>query len=286
MIRTLLFAWLALALSGCKHESSQLIIKGSDTEVNLMTLLAEAYWQQNPDTRLSISGGGSGVGIVALLNNRADIANASRPMTSQERALFRHLDVACDTFIFAEDAITIITHADNPIDSLTETQLQQIFSGQVRNWQVLNGNNLRISIYGRPNNSGTHAWLQKKLGITFSEHALEMNGNAQIVQAVKLDKGGIGYVSAGYVMKEHRQVGRGFKIVRIAANGQPAYSPLDRQAIAVQKYYLLRPLYQYIRRESMDKAQPFIEFIKSPAGQEILLANGYFSVQYDLAKQQ
>ncbi len=273
-------------MSGCKQESSQLIIKGSDTEVNLMVLLAETYRQQNPDIQLSISGGGSGVGIVALLNNRADIANVSRPMNPQERALFRRLGVACDTFVFAKDAITIITHADNPIDSLTETQLQQIFGGQMHNWQVLNGNNLRINIYGRPNNSGTHAWLQKKLGIIFSKHVLEMNGNAQIVQAVKLDNGGIGYVSAGYVLKGHRQTGEGFKIMRIAATGQPAYSPLDKQAITTQKYYLLRPLYQYIRRESTNKAQPFIEFIKSPSGQEILLANGYFSLQYDSAKQQ
>lgn len=80
-----------------------------------------------------------------------------------------------------------------------------------------------------------------------------MNGNAQIVKAVKLDKGGIGYVSAGYVMKGYRQTDEGFKILRIAANGQPAYSPLDKKAVESQQYCLLRPLFQYVRRESLDK---------------------------------
>ncbi|MCS7019294.1 MAG: phosphate ABC transporter substrate-binding protein [Bernardetiaceae bacterium] len=268
----------------CKNNTSQLIIKGSDTEVNLMVLLAEAYWQQHPKWQVSVSGGGSGVGIVALLNGRADIANSSRPMNAKEQALFQRYGVACDTFIFAEDAIAIIAHATNPIDSLTVEQLQAIFSGQLRNWQSLNGNHLKINLYGRPNNSGTHAWLQKKLGISFCKHVLEMNGNAQIVEAIKLDQSGLGYVSAGYVVKNYQQTGEGFKILRIAAKGQAACSPLDKEAVEQQKYYLLRPLYQYIRRESAQKAQPFIEFIKSPAGEEILLANGYFLVRNDSAK--
>lgn len=274
-----------LILGSCGMQSSQLVIKGSDTEVNLMALLAEAYWRENPNSRISVSGGGSGVGIVALLNGRADVANSSRPMNEKERALFREYGVACDTVIFAEDAIAIIVHADNSVDSLTLEQLGQIFSGQQRNWQPFNGKDELINIYGRPSNSGTHGWLQKKLGIKFSKHALEMNGNAQIIEAVKIDKNSIGYVSAGYVLKNGKQTDDGFKILRLAlATGQPAYTPADKRAIEQEKYPLLRPLYQYIRRESLSQARAFLNFINTPRGEEILMANGYFPVKYDLSQ--
>lgn len=108
MIRKALFLLLLGILLNCEKKSSQLVIKGSDTEVNLMILLAEAYLLQNPDARLSISGGGSGVGIVALLNGRADVANSSRPMNEREREFFRRYGVACDTFIFAEVLLPLL----------------------------------------------------------------------------------------------------------------------------------------------------------------------------------
>jgi phosphate transport system substrate-binding protein len=75
---------LVIGVWACGKPATILKIKGSDTEVNISVLLTEAYFAQQGQTQLSVSGGGSGLGIASLLNGLADIANSSRPMNSTE----------------------------------------------------------------------------------------------------------------------------------------------------------------------------------------------------------
>jgi phosphate transport system substrate-binding protein len=178
--------------------------------------------------------------------------------------------------VFAQDALAIITHKDLVIDSLSVQQVAQVFKGDTENWQALGLGKTPITLYGRQNNSGTHAYLKKKLGIEFSLHAKEMNGNAQIIEAIKADKGGIGYVGAGYVLKNGKQADMNIKILKIYEQGNPAYSPLDYEAVVQKRYYFQRPLFQYILKSSYDKAQALLDFEKSEVGQKIIVSNGYF----------
>lgn len=268
--------FMVFELLACGRGEKILKIKGSDTEVNISVLLSEAYFAQQNDVQLSVSGGGSGLGIASLLNGLADVANSSRPMNASEEALFKEKNIDIVPYIFAQDALAIIVNPDTQIDSLSVDDVKQIFKGDITDWQKLGLKTRPITIYGRQNNSGTHAYLKKKLGIEFSLYAKEMNGNAQIIEAVKADKGGVGYVGAGYVIKNGKQTDRHIKILKIYTPQTLAYSPLDYEAVVQNQYYFQRPLFQYILKSSYAKAKPLLDFESSEVGQHIIVSNGYF----------
>ena len=275
------FYLLIIFLVGCGLNTQSLKIKGSDTEVNLVLLLCEKFYEFDKKFSMSISGGGSGLGIASLLNGQADIANSSRPINSYERSLFQQKNIELVEFEFAQDALVIIVNEKNKLDSIDSEDLKLILNGTIEYWNNTENSKNKISVYGRQNNSGTHAYLKKKLNIEFSSHAKEMNGNAQIIEAIKSDPGGIGYVGAGYVIKDGRQSSSGYKILKLAEKkGMIAYSPLDPSAVKEKKYYLQRPLYQYILKSSYTKAKRFLDFEQSKEGNKIILENGYFPIQY------
>ena len=269
-------AFFALLLFSCAADKRTVKIKGSDTEVNLAVRLAEVFHDANSTVLVSISGGGSGLGIASLLNGNADIANSSRGINVEEIALFRKKNIPIDSFIFAQDAIAFIVSESLPIDSISTSNLTRILRGDYTNWSSLIEKKLPINIYGRQSNSGTHEFIKHKLGIEFSNHAKEMNGNAQIFEAVKTDDSGIGYVGSGYI--QHLN-GSGIKVLTIYTDGDKmAVSPLDTRMIAAGKYFFQRPLFQYYRKASYEKIKPFIDFEKSKIGQEIIQTSGYYPV--------
>lgn len=273
-----LFGFVFLGLS-CGKQGDILKIKGSDTEVNISVLLVEAFHAQRPYPQLSVSGGGSGLGIASLMNGLTHIANASRPMNSKEEALFKEKNIDIVSFVFASDALAIIVHPSILLDSLSVEEVKQIFNGSITDWRQLGSRDMPLTIYGRQNNSGTHEYFRKKLDIEFSLYAKEMNGNAQIIEAVKADKGGIGYVGAGYVIKNGKQSDHSVKILKIYADNSKAYSPLDYDAVVNKQYYFQRPLFQYILKSSYEIAKPLLDFERGPVGQKIIATNGYFPIK-------
>ena len=271
------FLYIIVLLAACSRDEKTIKIKGSDTEVNLAVRLAESFHQVNPTVFVSISGGGSGLGIAALLNGTADIANSSRTINTGELQLFESRRHEIDSFIFAQDAIAIVVAADLGIDSISPGDLADIFSGKSTNWSHFGATKKRINIYGRQSNSGTHDFIKKKLGINFTPYAKQMNGNAQIIEAVKADHSGIGYVGAGYV--SHKQA-RDIKVLPIyLEKRENAISPFDSSMIAEGRYFFQRPLFQYYKSISYDKIKPFLDFEKSDAGQKIIQLSGYYPVK-------
>jgi phosphate transport system substrate-binding protein len=267
---------LLFALFSCGQENKSIIIKGSDTEVNLAVQLTESFYNQRPDILISISGGGSGLGIASLLNGTADLANSSRGIKETESGLFQKRHVKIDSFVFAQDAIAIIVADDIPIDSISVRDLAAIFSGEYKNWSALTNKDLPINIYGRQSNSGTHDYIKSKLAIDFSPYAKEMNGNAQIMEAIKADHSGIGYIGAGYFIHGGKD---GIKALPIySVKNTSAVSPLDASKIAAGKYFLQRPLYQFYKSASYQKIKPFLDFENSSEGQKIIKAAGYYPV--------
>ena len=271
--------FLLLLLPACTERGGILRIKGSDTEVNLSVLLCEAFYEKNPEMRISVSGGGTGLGIAALMNNLAVIANASRPINEEESTFLAEAGIPIDTFLFAWDALAFIVHQDLPLDTLSVQQLAAIFSGTSDNWSRFGLPAKPITIYGRQNNSGTHGYLRQRLGIVFSSAARQMNGNAQIIESVKQDVSGIGYVGAGYVVQEGKLTGTGYKILHIKQGNAPASSPMRVESVTNGSYPFRRPLFQYIQREAREEVAPLIEFQRSAKGAAILRANGYFPYQ-------
>lgn len=265
-------------LCSCSSNDQTIKMKGSDTEVNLAVNLAEAYNKVNPTFSIAISGGGSGLGITSLLNGQADIANSSRPLTEEEQALFQKKNIRLKTVVFAEDATAFVVHSDNPITEIDVKTLSKIMSGQVENWTSISGQNVPINIYGRQSSSGTYSFIRKKLKIAYSQKAKEMTGNAQILESIKIDKSGIGYVGAGYISKNIED-NKGIKVLKIKNEADSsAISPLDAAAIKNRLYFFQRPLYQFIPENSWDKVLSFIQFETKGEGTKIIENSGYYLI--------
>jgi len=278
MRNVLFFLAIILLPAACSRRKIETItIKGSDTEVNLVLQLAEAYMDTDPDVSVNITGGGSGVGIAGLLNGNTDVANSSREISPYELALAAERGIAVEPFVFAADALAIICHPSVPLDSLLLDDLGKIFSGDIQNWQALSGSNGEVSLYGRQSNSGTFIYFRERvLGKDFAPSIKQMNGNAQILEAVKADPNAIGYIGFGYLTDEHGKLRDGIKVIRLAKErGQKAISPLDKLAIKEGLYPLTRPLYQFTDGEPSGKTRDFYEFEKSALGQHIIAKNGY-----------
>ncbi|MGJ1365838.1 substrate-binding domain-containing protein [Sphingobacterium spiritivorum] len=276
-----LIVWIfSLAIfASCQNRDKTIKMKGSDTEVNLAVILAERYSEKDKDFHIAISGGGSGLGIASLMNRQADIANSSRPLTEEEEELFRSRKIVLRTLTFAEDATAFVVHKDFPVDEIDLATLAKIMSGEMKDWKELTGESLPINIYGRQSSSGTYSFIKKKLKISFSPNAKEMTGNAQIIEGIKVDRSGIGYVGAGYISQEN-DAAQPVKILKIKkTQHEAAVSPLDREAINTRQYYFQRPLYQFVLEESWEKVKPFIDFEKSGDGQAIIRSSGYYIIE-------
>ncbi|MFA6152666.1 MAG: PstS family phosphate ABC transporter substrate-binding protein [Chitinophagaceae bacterium] len=263
-------------LLSCSSQSETIKIKGSDTEVNLAVLLAEAFHQHHHKILVSVSGGGSGLGIASLLNGNATIANSSRSIKEKEITLFKERGVQIDSFIFAQDAIAFIVSDRSALDAVSIDQIAAILSGKTAQWAQLTGGDLPITIYGRQSNSGTYDYVKSRLHIHFSPYAKQMNGNAQIIEAIRSDESGIGYVSAGYVFKGKLD---GIKVLSVYTGNNKAVSPLDAKAIASGLYSFQRPLFQYYRTRDYRKIKAFLDFQQSEAGAKIIQQSGYYPVK-------
>jgi phosphate binding protein len=119
--------------------------KGSDTIVNLALAWAEAYQVIHPEVRLSVTGGGSGTGIAALINNTVDIANASRQIKPEELAEAQSKGIDPIEHVIARDAIAVIVNPENPVNQLTLQQISDIYSGKISNWQEVGGQDRPIA---------------------------------------------------------------------------------------------------------------------------------------------
>jgi len=270
------FLCFSLLLFSCVKQLDTVKLKGSDTEVNLAVLLAESFHTTNNTLLISISGGGSGLGIASLLNGTADIANSSRSINAEELQLFKNKNIQLDSFIFAQDAIAFVVSQQLPIDSINTNDLAKLLSGEDQNWSRLTQKDLPVNIYGRQSNSGTHDFVKQSLNIHFSPYAKQMNGNAQILEAIKADASGIGYVGAGYIMKG---TNTGIKILKIYAGNNAAVSPLDAAKIASGDYFFQRPLFQYYKTKDYQKVKPFLDFETTDTGHQIIQASGYYPVK-------
>lgn len=261
-------------------EKQTLTIKGSDTEVQMVSSLAETFSQTRSDDEVSVTGGGSGVGIAALLNQEIDIANSSRPMQEKEWVLAKEKGLDVQEFIIARDGLSIIVHPENTLTTITLDQLGKLYRGEITNWSELGGKNQQISLYGRQSTSGTFAFFRDTVvKADYSPTMRSMEGSEAIVDSVTADVSGIGYVGVGYVKDEQGAPRSDVKILTVSLDvSQPAVSPLDKEAVLAGKYPIFRPIYQYlpgIPTADSIVAQ-FLKFEASQEGQALVEKAGFY----------
>jgi len=253
-------------------------VKGSDTEVNVVQRVAEAFMKKNPNTSIAVTGGGSGVGIAAIINKTTDLCNASRPMKDTEIAQAKANKVNPVGVIFAVDGLSLAINPKNSVKALTIDQIGQIFRGELTNWKQAGGPDIPITLYGRQPNSGTFVFFREVVVRgDYSNRMNQMNGNAQILEAVKKDSGGIGYVGIGYVVDDAGKVVSGIQVCDVAKDSRSkAFSSLKIENILNGAYPLTRPLYQYLDANNRAKVETFLKFELSPEGLAIIQKEGFY----------
>jgi phosphate transport system substrate-binding protein len=191
----------AICLSASSVWAGNLVIKGSTTVLPIAQKVAEAYMSQNPDVKISISGGGSGNGVKALIDGSTDIADSSRFIKDKEVKLAVDNGRYPVPFAVAYDCIIPVIHPSNTVSNLTLDQLKAIYKGEVKNWKDVGGPNRPIVVISRDTSSGTYeVWEEKVMKKErVSPAALLQASNGAVVQAVSNNKNAIGYIGLGYV---------------------------------------------------------------------------------------
>jgi phosphate transport system substrate-binding protein len=264
---------LAIMVSVTAFSQAKITVKGSDTMVILAQRWAELYMKSNPQSTIQVTGGGSGVGITALINGTTDICNASRPMkqTEIEKLKSRYntlgVEIPC-----AKDGVTIYLNEANKVQELTLKQLSDIYQGNIKNWKELGGNDVAITVYGRENSSGTYVYFHDE--VVKGDYAASVQtlpGTAAVVNAVKKDVNGIGYGGAAYAV--------GVKYAKVKKDANAAgYSPTP-ESIAKNEYPITRYLYMYLRNRPTGETKKYIDWILGTEGQRVVTEIGYFPVK-------
>lgn len=250
--------------------------KGSDTIVNLALAWAERYQNEHPDIRISVTGGGSGTGIAALINKTVDIANASRKIKSEEADEAKTNGVEPVEHIIARDAIAVIVNPENPVSQLTLQQISDIYSGKITNWQEVGGDDRPIVRLSRETNSGTHVYFLEtvlRLGskedkTLFSTDTLLLPSSEGIIAEVRQNPNAIGYDGLGYVPKD-------LKMIAIAKEAGGAYVLPSIATVNDKTYAVARDLYMYTNGEPTGAVKDYLEWILSPEAQQIVADLGF-----------
>jgi phosphate transport system substrate-binding protein len=250
--------------------------KGSDTIVNLALAWAETYQAEHPAVRISVTGGGSGTGIAALINKTADIANASRQITVDEIAQAKANGVDPVEHTIARDAIAVIVNPENPVSRLTMQQISDIYSGKYNNWSEVGGEDRPIVRLSREVNSGTHVYfletvvrLGKKDDKTFfATDTLLLPSSEGIIAEVRQNPNAIGYDGLGYVPKD-------LKMIAIAPQEGDAYILPSAATVNDKSYPIARDLYMYTNGEPKGIVKTYLDWILSPEAQQIVTDLGF-----------
>lgn len=270
------------AVAGCSKKDKQntqnkksITIKGSDTMVHLMSSLAESYMKKNPEAQVSVTGGGSGTGIAALLNGTTDICASSRDMQQKEKDQGKEKNIIVTEKIIAYDGLAVIVNPENPINELTMDQIKKIFTGAYKNWKELGGPDQPITALSRESNSGTYVFFQEHVlnKENFAPTVKLMPASSSIAQSVGQDKWSVGYLGLGYTKEGN------VKVLNVKKDeNSPAVTP-NHNTVLDKTYSIARPLFLIFNGEPKDANAKFLEYAMSPEGQKIVEETGYVTLK-------
>ena len=253
--------------------------KGSDTLVNLALAWAERYMELYPEVRISVTGGGSGTGIAALINGTVDVANASRQMKSEEIEAAEANGVSPIEFVVARDAIAVVVHPSNPVDELTFQQISDIYTAKITNWQEVGGDDRPIVLLSRESNSGTYVYFLENVvrmgdeesDLLFSPGTLLMPSSEGITSEVSQNPNAIGYDGLGYVTPEQ-------KVVAVASDAGGPYVLPSVETVNDGSYPIARPLFMYTAGEPVGQIASYLEWVRGE-GQALVPEIGFVPLQ-------
>jgi phosphate transport system substrate-binding protein len=259
---------MALVCSVSMAFAGNISINGSTTVLPIAQKVAEAYMKEHPDVMISISGGGSGNGIKALIDKTTDIADSSRAIRPEEAEQAKAKGANPVEFIVAYDCIVPIVHADNPLKSITMDQLKAIYKGEIKNWKEIGGADKPIVIISRDTSSGTYeVWEEKvmKKERVFPGALLQAS-NGAIVQVVSKNPNAIGYIGVGYAEKT---------VKLLPVNGIVG----SKETTLDKTFPISRPLYMYTPSQPAGDVKNFLDYVIGDKGQKLVEAEGFIPLK-------
>lgn len=266
LLITLIFGLVCTGLTLGTAWAEKLVIKGSTTVLPVAQKAAEDFMDEYPDVRISVSGGGSGNGIKALVDGTTDVANASRFIKQREVARAVENGNYPVPFVVAYDCIVPVVHTSNPVDDLSLEQLKKIYQGKIKNWSEVGGKDMQVVVVSRDTSSGTYeVWEEKVLeGGRVFPGALLQASNGAVVQAVSKNKFAIGYIGLSYLNKE---------VKALDVNGVKA--SMDTAAA----YPVSRSLFMFTNGWPEGVTMKFINYVQHPEkGQKLVENLGYVPI--------
>jgi phosphate transport system substrate-binding protein len=245
-------------------------LKGSDTVLPLAQKEAENYMKANKAAKVTVTGGGSGVGIAALVDGTTDIAMASRKMKMGEKIKLSDAGKSSKEVTIAFDALAVVVNPENKVSQLTKDQIEGIFTGKIKNWKEVGGDDMPIVVYSRESSSGTYEFFKEHVmsNKNYASSVLSMPATGSIIQSISQTKGAIGYVGLAYVEKEVKALKVSFD------KGKNFIAP--SMATAKDKTYpIIRPLFYYYLASIEKSIKPFVDYCLSAEGQKIVEQVGY-----------
>lgn len=262
-------------------EDSEVVIQGSDTMLELTQNLAEAFMNKYPGTIISVTGGGSGTGIAALINKTVDIAIASRKIKDSEIEEAKSAGLNPKEYTIAYDGLSVVINKNNPVEELTIEQLSKIFTGRITSWSEVSGSDKTIVVTSRDSSSGTHVYFKEVVVQIFESekdneytaNSLFLPSNSAVKEEVSTNENAIGYIGLGYLDDS-------VKSVKVKLDERSdAVSP-SIENVENGSYPIARGLYMYVSRTDLsDLEQALLDFIFSDEGQAIVLDVGFVPVK-------
>ncbi len=245
--------------------AGNIVIKGSTTVLPIAQKVAEAYMKENSDVSISISGGGSGNGIKAIIDGSTDIADSSRFIKDKEVAMAVEKGVYPVPFAVAYDCIVPVVHPSNPVTDLSLEQLKGIYEGKITNWEELGGPDLKIVVVSRDTSSGTYEVWESK--VMQKERvfpgALLQASNGAVAQAVAKNKNGIGYIGIGYIDDSVKPL----TVEKVVGSAETTLNGT---------FPISRPLYMFTNKWPEGDVVNFINYMLHPEkGQKLVAETGY-----------
>jgi len=266
--KTICATLLALLLSAAPACGQR--IKGSDTVLPLSQELSELYMRHNPQATVTVTGGGSGVGISALLESTTDIAMASRRIKFGEKMKMKKAHHTPEEVVVAYDALAVIVNPSNPVKQLTREQLEGIFRGKITNWRQVGGPDMKIVVYSRETSSGTYEFFKESVlhNKNYMPGVLSMPATGAVIQSVRQTKGAIGYVGLAYLNKY-------VKALAVSYDDGKRFVYPSVQTAMKKLYPVVRPLYYYYDKSAEAKVKPFLQFTQTAEARKLTLKLGF-----------
>ena len=249
---------IACVLTGCMAKTKETVATvGSTSLYKVFGALGEAF---EADTGITVTynATGSGAGIQAVLEGRCDIGLASRDLKDEEKAK------GLEGTVLAYDGIAIIVNPENPVNDLDLETIAKIYTGEIKNWKEIGGNDAEIVLIGREAGSGTRDGFES---ITDTEdkcaYRQELTSTGDVITTVASNPNAIGYASLASV----KDTVKALKIDGVTASEET----IKNGTYVVQRPFVLVTKTDVTLSES---AQSFFNFITSEAAHEIIIEAG------------